>query len=102
MDVAPRLRETELLLTGLFHCAGVVLDRMVENGLMDRLELDAALQAVEDSSFADQYMEVYPEKEREWLARPARILRLINHLGGDGRVMKTEELREILNFRQEF
>ncbi|HUD51012.1 hypothetical protein [Parvibaculum sp.] len=69
---------------------------------MERLEIDAALQSVEDSSFADQYMEVYPDEEREWLALPARILRLINELGSEGRVIKTDELREILNFNQEF
>lgn len=103
MDVMPRLRQTELLVTGLFHCAGVLLDRLVENGLIERVEIDAALQSVEDSSFADQYMEIYPDEEsRRWLAMPARILRVINELGGNGRVMKTDELREILNFKQEF
>lgn len=101
MDV--RLKQTELLIMGLFHCAGVLLDRLVENGLLERVEIDAALQSVEDSSFAEQYMNLYPDEEsRRWLARPARILRVINDLGDRGQVLTTSELREILNFEKEF
>jgi hypothetical protein len=91
-----------MIITGLFHCAAAIIDRFVENGVIERLEIDAALQSVEDNLFTDQYMALYQDDEaRRWLAMPARLLRLINELGSSNRVMSTSEIRDILNFARE-
>lgn len=97
MDAAPRLKHAELLITGLFHCAGVLLDRLVENGLMERIEIDAALEAVEDATIAGDG----DDETLRWLSLPARALRIINEQGERRRILSTRELCEILNLREE-
>jgi hypothetical protein len=97
MDAAPRLKHAELLIAGLFHCAGVLLDRLVENGLMERIEIDAALEAVEDATSADDG----DDETLRWLTLPARALRIINEQGERRRILSTRELCEILNLREE-
>lgn len=102
MDVVPRLKHAELLIAGLFHCTGALLDRLVENGLLERLEIDATLEAVEDRSMVDFHaMPGIDEEARLWLATPARILRLINEYGEASRTITTRELCEILDLDHE-
>lgn len=101
MDAAPRLKHAELLITGLFHCAGVLLDRLVENGLMERVEIDAALEAVEDATSADNGNIDLDDETLRWLTLPARALRIINEQGERRRMLSTRELCEILNLRGE-
>lgn len=99
MDVLPRLKHAELLIVGLFHCTSALLDRLVENGALERIEIDAALEAVEDNALTGRYTVLCPDDEaRRRLALPAHVLRIINEYGEHSRVITTDELCKILDF----
>ena|SRR5690606_14926267 len=103
MSAASRLTELEMLVTGIFQTVGTILDRLVENGVLDRLEVDAALQAVEDRAFNEHDAELnLCNPARQALARPARTLRIINARSTRGMVLSSKELRALLQFERDF
>ncbi len=102
MSIAQELRHLELLIAGLFHSTGAIIDRLIENGAVERVEIDAALQAVEDRAFAETDPALNRRNPaRQALARSARVLRVINAKGSHGHVLTTRELRAMLQFEQE-
>lgn len=102
MATASRLTQVEMLLAGLFQTTGVIIDRLVENGAIDRLEIDAALQAVEDRAFSEMDAELNrANPSRQALARSARTLRIINARATGGAVLSLKELRSLLRFEND-
>jgi hypothetical protein len=102
MSAANRLMQLEMLVTGLFQTTGVIIDRLVENGAMERTEIDAALQAVEDRAFSEMDAELNRSNPaRQALARSARVLRVINARATNGSVLTSRELRALLKFEHE-
>lgn len=91
--------EAITLIQGLVHCAAVIIDRLVENGLLDRDEVDAALQAVEDRMLIEA---IVPPKGFDArgaitsLTAPARILRAVNALGREGKILSNAEIEPYL------
>lgn len=102
MTAASRLIQVEMLIAGLFQTTGAIIDRLVENGAIDRLEIDAALQAVEDRAFSEMDAELNrANPARQALARSARTLRVINARATNGAVLSSRELRSLLRFENE-
>lgn len=102
MSAANRLNQVEMLLAGLFQTTGVIIDRLVENGVVERLEIDAALQAVEDRAFSEMDAELNrANPARQALARSARTLRIINARATSGTVLSAKELRALLRFERD-
>lgn len=102
MSANNRLNQVEMLLAGLFQTTGVIIDRLVENGVVERLEIDAALQAVEDRAFSEMDAELNrANPARQALARSARTLRIINARATSGAVLSVKELRALLRFERD-
>lgn len=92
-----------MLMIGLFQSAGAILDRLVENGSIGRLEVDAALQAVEDRAFTEMDIDLNRSNpSRQALARAARTLRVINAQGTSGTTLSAREVKGLLQFERDF
>jgi len=103
MSVSRETKQIEMLMIGLFQSAGAILDRLVENGSIGRLEVDAALQAVEDRAFTEMDIDLNRSNpSRQALARAARTLRVINAQGTSGTTLSAREVKGLLQFERDF
>ena len=95
-------KQIEMLIIGLFQTAGAIVDRLVENGAIERLEIDAALQAVEDRAFTDNNIDLNRSNpSRQALARAARTLRVINAQSTSGTALSAREIKSLLQFERD-
>jgi hypothetical protein len=82
---------------GFVHCTAVLIDRLVENGMMERDEIDAALQSVEDRMFAEEIPGLDEVSTLfRLLSAPARILRAVNAAGRAGKVLSNSDIEKFL------
>ncbi len=90
------MNTANLQLEGLYLCLASLTNALVAKGLITRAEVDAVYQEAEQTAVSDFHNQELSAANRDALAFPARLLRLMNNSASDAEIPRFSEMAKLV------
>lgn len=90
------MNTANLQLEGLYVAIASIANALVTKGVLTREEIDAALTGAERTALEDFRAETLSDANRDALAFPARLLRLMNNSASETEIPRFSEMAKLV------